>query len=81
MEQLQFTVVFVYLTTVIRALLVHICFFLDELGDIKLFPHQQQVIEESSNGNTKRAVADKDIFKPWANATVPYVMDPRIVGK
>ena len=65
----------------IRASFEHICFSLDELGDIRLFPHQQQIIEESRNGNTKRAVADRDVIKPWSNAIVPYVMDTRIIGK
>lgn len=46
-----------------------------------LFPHQQEIIEASRSGNTKRAVLDKDFITPWPNATVPYVMDPKIIGK
>lgn len=58
-----------------------ICFPLDELGDIVLFPHQEQLIEESRKGNTKRAVLDKNMVTPWSNGIVPYVKDPQIIGK
>lgn len=56
-------------------------FPLDELGDIVLFPHQEQILEEYRKGTTKRAVADKDLISPWSNGVVPYVMDPKIAGK
>ena len=58
-----------------------ICFPLDELGDIVLFPHQEQLIEESLKGNTKRAVLDKNMVTPWSNGIVPYVKDPQILGE
>lgn len=54
---------------------------LDELGDIVLFPYQEQRMEEYHKGNKKRGAGDKDIINIWPDGIVPYVMDPKIVGK
>ena len=56
-------------------------FLLDELGDIVLFPYQEKLIEEYNKGTKKRGAGDKDIIKRWSDGIVPYIMDPKIVGK
>ena len=66
---------------VIPVLIVPICFSLDELGDMLLFPYQKQLLEGSRNGKNKRGAADANNVPIWPNGTVPYVMDPKIIGK
>ena len=52
---------------------------LDELGDMHLFPYQQQMLEDMEHGKTKRELLYSAI--PWPNNTIPYRIDPKIVGK
>ena len=53
----------------------------DELGDMRLFPQQKQQLQESRNGKNKRGAPDTDIIRIWPDGTVPYVMDPKIIGE
>ena len=56
-----------------------------ELADIILNEEQERLLKEAKNFNGRRAVIanldHNDLPKPWTDGMIPYVMDPKIIGK